>query len=171
MIEEMHHSAAVFSEDMRYRYLLTRLWNPNIHRACFVMLNPSTADGKTDDATIRSCIRLAKSFGFGGFHVVNLFAYCATDPVVLAKLGWMAIGADNDYHIRNATTDSETIICAWGAHPEAAVRADFVVNHLLGLRTLVCLGKTKSGAPKHPLYIKTGTKLEPFEFKLWEKMA
>jgi hypothetical protein len=27
---------------------------------------------------------------------------------------------------------------------------------------IFCLGKTKSGAPKHPLYIKSGTPLETF---------
>jgi len=44
-------------------------------RARYVRLNPSTADADSDDATIRSCIRLAKGLGYGSFEVVNLFAF------------------------------------------------------------------------------------------------
>ena len=44
------------------------------------MLNPSTADGETDDATIRVCRGRALRMGYGGIIVVNLFAYRATSP-------------------------------------------------------------------------------------------
>ncbi len=36
-------SWAVYSDCEHYRYLLTRVWNPEGRRALFVMLNPSTA--------------------------------------------------------------------------------------------------------------------------------
>ena len=37
-------STAVYSDCERYRYMLTRTWNPSGRKALFVMLNPSTAD-------------------------------------------------------------------------------------------------------------------------------
>lgn len=47
----------------------------------FIMLTPSTADADTDDPTIRRCIGFAKSSGFGGLYVGNLFAYRSTQPI------------------------------------------------------------------------------------------
>lgn len=50
------------------------------------MLNPSTADAEIDDPTITRCIGFAKSWGFGGLMVGNLWAYRATDPKELKKI-------------------------------------------------------------------------------------
>jgi hypothetical protein len=46
-----------------YRYELWRRWAEGPH-VLFVMLNPSTADAVTDDATIRKCIGYAKRWGY-----------------------------------------------------------------------------------------------------------
>jgi hypothetical protein len=66
---------AVISNCRQCRYLLRRTRDAVKPRARYVMLNPSTADADIDDATIRSCIRLAKGLGYGSFEVVNLFAF------------------------------------------------------------------------------------------------
>src|SRR5215510_5582686 len=76
---------AVLSDCGRYRYMLRRTWDHSKPRVLFVMLNPSTADAEIDDATIRSCIRLAKGAGYGSFEVVNLYALRATDPAELQR--------------------------------------------------------------------------------------
>ena len=47
---------AKFSEDRRYRYLLTRWVGFGSDAVMSVMLNPSTADESHDDPTIRRCI-------------------------------------------------------------------------------------------------------------------
>ena len=74
------HGTAVLSTDQARRYLLTRRWDDGPLMA-WVMLNPSTADARTDDATITRCVRRARSMGtFGGIAVVNLFSLRATDP-------------------------------------------------------------------------------------------
>lgn len=145
-----------------YRYLLRRTWNYTLPRVLIVMLNPSTADAKIDDATIRSCVRLCSWRHDGSFEVVNLFALRATDPAELAKAN-DPVGPDNDYAIEAAIGRCDIAICAWGAHPMAENRAGHVRSLLRGRRPAVfCWGKTKHGAPKHPLYIKTGTTLETF---------
>ena len=64
----------------KYRYLLRRKWDENLPQVTFVMLNPSTADDKKPDDTIKKCIKLARSWDYGSLEVVNLFAYIATEP-------------------------------------------------------------------------------------------
>ena len=66
-------SSAIFSDCGRYRYLLSRRWEDG-DDCVFVGLNPSTADGSTNDATVRKCIHFARSWGFAGISLVNLYA-------------------------------------------------------------------------------------------------
>jgi hypothetical protein len=153
---------AVISDCGQYRYLLRRTWDHGKPRALFVMLNPSTADAEIDDATIRSCVRLSKGLGYGSFEVVNLYALRATDPAELARAA-DPIGPRNDGCIEAAIMRCDLAICAWGAHRMAGNRASSVHSLLRQRRPAVfCLGTTKAGAPKHPLYIKSGTPLEVF---------
>jgi hypothetical protein len=51
---------AVISEDGVYRYVLYREWDVQLPTILFIMLNPSTADGDSDDPTIRRVINFAK---------------------------------------------------------------------------------------------------------------
>merc|ERR1711969_489282 len=76
-------SVAVYSDCERYRYSLTRVWNPAGDKALFVMLNPSTATEVQNDPTVERCERRARTLGFGAFRVTNIFAYRATDPKVM----------------------------------------------------------------------------------------
>jgi len=153
---------AVLSDCGKYRYLLRRTWDHGKPRVLFVMLNPSTADAEIDDATIRSCIRLSKGHGYGSFEVVNLFALRATDPTELSRAS-DPVGPGNDERISAAIGRCDLAICAWGAHPMAGNRADTVRSLLRASRPAVfCFGTTKAGAPKHPLYIKSGTPLVTF---------
>jgi hypothetical protein len=145
-----------------YRYLLRRTWDHKLPRALYIMLNPSIADADIDDPTIRSCIRLAKGLAYGGFEVVNLFAYRATDPSVLQTVA-DPIGPENDTVIEGAIGRCDVAICAWGAYPGAVARGRSVTSLLRRQRPAVfCFGKTKGFAPRHPLYVKSGTPLETF---------
>ena len=56
---------AIFSPDRRYRYLLRRRVGESNRRALFIMLNPSAADERDDDPTIRRCIGFARDWGYG----------------------------------------------------------------------------------------------------------
>jgi hypothetical protein len=57
----------------------------------------------------------------------------------------------------------DVVICAWGAYPPARQHASSILNTVRAHRPATyCFGKTKAGAPKHPLYIKSGTPLEVF---------
>lgn len=153
---------AVISDCGKYRYLLRRTWDHTKPRALLIMLNPSTADGRVDDATIRSCVRLLGGLAYGSMEVVNIFAYRATDPAELAKQR-DPIGPQNLATIEHAIGRCDVAICAWGAYPPARQYAVEPMNAVRSRRPAVyCFGKTKSGAPKHPLYIKSGTALEVY---------
>lgn len=153
---------AVISDCGRYRYLLRRTWDHNKPRALLVMLNPSTADAKLDDATIRSCVRLLSGHGIGSMEVVNVFGYRATNP---AELSTQAdpFGPDNERIVSAAIHRCDIVICAWGAYPPARQHATPILNAVRAHRPATyCFGRTKGGSPKHPLYIKSGTPLEIF---------
>lgn len=155
--------SATISECGRYRYLLTRQWTVSRPTLLYVMLNPSTADAEADDATIRSCIRLARDMDYGGIEVVNLMAWRATDPRDLPDKPSLALGAGNLRAVDAAVERCRDVVCAWGANPKA--------KHFQGgLRSILelhgkpawCFGLTADGSPRHPLYVKTGTTLREY---------
>jgi hypothetical protein len=126
----------------------------------FIGLNPSTADETQDDPTIRRCIGYAKAWGFGGIYMLNLFAYRTTDPAKLA-LVHDPIGPKNDEFLQMYLTPAGLNIACWGNGGKLMNRGRVVVE-LLGKDNLACLGTTKSGEPKHPLYQKKD--LQPIYF-------
>jgi hypothetical protein len=142
---------ATFSRCGKYRYTLRRAWDDGPFVA-FVGLNPSTADAKADDPTIRRCIRYAKDWGFGGLVMINLFAYRATNPDDLPTDG-TATGPGNDQVLAAVCEQASLVIECWGAHKLARRRAqEHGVTYALGSDSCV-LGRTKDGYPRHPLYL------------------
>lgn len=137
----------------RYRYMLERRWS-DAAPVTFIMLNPSTADADIDDPTIRRCMGFARAWNAGGIVVANLFALRSTDPAALAK-DEAPIGPQNDEAICRAVLAASRTIAAWGAHAFAERRAATVKRMIAQslTRPLDCLGKTKSGHPRHPLYV------------------
>lgn len=145
---------AVISECGKYRYRLYREWGRAEKKPLlWIMLNPSTADANVDDPTIRRCIGFSKVWGYGALWVGNLYAFRSTDPACLRYMGATeAHGPDNDRHLLAMSSESARIVCAWGAPGGTRVPLT-----LLSPGGLWCLGKTKHGAPRHPLYVKGDT--------------
>lgn len=153
---------AIISPCGKYRYYLQRPLEGKGRRVVFVMLNPSTADAERDDPTIRRCLGFARREGASMLQVVNLFAYRATDPLELLKQSDPA-GPENGGHLFAACTyPGALVIAAWGAGgtPEHSIRFQELAR-AWGV-SLWCLGRTKDGSPKHPLYVKGTTQLERF---------
>lgn len=146
------YSDATFSSCRKYRYDLIRTWDPNKKTVSFVCLNPSTADERENDPTVRRCITYAKDWGFGTFHMLNLFAFRATERKDM-KAYPEPIGSENDKYILNIANESSLIICAWGADGNHLSRDKEVVR-ILHKFDLKCLAVTKDGHPGHPLYLK-----------------
>lgn len=144
-------SGACFDSTGAYRYALWRSWDDALPRVAFLLLNPSTADAERDDPTIRRCIAYARQWGFGSLHVVNLFAYRATNPRDLLAAP-DPVGPDNDAHLLEATRAATLTVAGWGLHGRHNGRAA-AVRSLLSARPLHTLALTASGEPRHPLYL------------------
>lgn len=153
---------ARLSEDRRYRYTLTRRWGLGDSGVCWIMLNPSVADAEVDDPTIRRCMVFTQRLGYDALVVVNLFAYRATDPRKLVEIGAeTAVGPENREWIRTACRQAKCIIVAWGALREPLKSASRIMAQSIREDgyALKCLGKTKDGQPRHPLYLKADAPL------------
>lgn len=151
----LNESAAEISPCGKYRYTLWRQWDADRRYALFICLNPSTADARIDDPTVRRCKRFAADWGYGALCIANLFAYRATDPAEMISAA-RPIGPHNDKLIADLAECAGIVVCAWGAHGGFMER-DAQVKKLLEGTELYCLGKTKLGQPRHPLYIKAST--------------
>jgi len=144
---------ATFSRDRRYRYRLWRRWDRGRPVVAFVMLNPSTADARRDDPTIRRCVGFAQRWGYGGIEVVNLYAYRATDPRALRTVR-DPVGPGNRRHMRRALRRAALVVLAWGANAHG--------DRLTGVGQAHCLGLTRAGQPRHPLYLRRDVRPEPY---------
>lgn len=140
-----------------YRWYLKRYWE-NRKALVFIGLNPSTADSSRDDPTIRRCVSFAQRDGYGGIIMLNLFAYRATDPKILRTVDDPVGEENNDKTIRSLCRN-HSVVLAWGNESSAFIRRRAI--HVMCLlqtvgsrRSLLCLGKTKNGSPRHPLYVR-----------------
>jgi hypothetical protein len=140
--------SAYVSSCGRYRYSLMRRWSPGPD-LLWVMLNPSTADGTEDDATIRRCINFSRSWGYGSMTIGNLYAIRSTDPAILYNISAEeARGPENEAILQALALDAGAVVCAWGA-----MGGIVVPDVLRGCPGGVWhLGLTKHGCPRHPLY-------------------
>ena len=146
-------STAIYSDCERYRYALTRIWDEGGTRVHFVMLNPSTATEVQNDPTVERCERRARALGHGGFRVTNIFAWRDTDPRNM-KAAQSPIGPANDATILAAADWADVTICAWGTHGAYLGRGAQIEQILRQSgASLMHLGLSKAGHPKHPLYI------------------
>ncbi len=154
-------SEALYSPCERYRYGLSRIWDPSGGLVLFVMLNPSTATETRNDPTIERCERRARAMGLGGLRIANLFGLRATRPQDL-KVAADPVGAQNAEILREWGQGAALIIAGWGVHGAHLGRGRAVAREMPDLWHL---GLTKDGHPRHPLYVPyvNGPKVWPQE--------
>lgn len=149
---------ARFSSCQRYRYVLTRAWDPSLPTILIIGLNPSTADAATNDATVRRCATFARDWGHGSLVLANLFAFRATDPSLLSRQP-DPVGPANDSWIRRMVAQAIRVVIAWGVHGSLRDRDREVLEWI---PEPFCLGTTKGGHPRHPLYLPRTAQPEPY---------
>jgi hypothetical protein len=159
-------SGAVFSDCERYRYRLWREWDASKPKACFVMLNPSTATHEVLDPTVSRCKKRAQMLGYGGFNVVNIFALRSTDPKMLYKEEDPGGDIHNSVEIYLTAKASGIVICGWGSHGKLKNRGPHIARQLQERfpEKTHYLKLNSDGSPAHPLYL-------PYELKpvLWSQ--
>lgn len=161
---------ALLSDCGLYRYALWRHWDARKLCATFVLCNPSTADAQADDPTIRRLRGFAVRWGCGSLHVLNVCAFRATQPAALLTAADPR-GPRNDAAIHRAFALASSsvlgpVVFAWGdALPrrlEAHAAHVIAIARREGVEPM-CLGRTDSGRPRHPLYVPYTRELEPFQ--------
>lgn len=145
---------AEFSIDKKERYSLKREWDKSKNKILYIMLNPSFADDKDDDPTIRRLINFTKKFNSGGFLVGNIFTTITPNPKELDKSKGMS--DKNFEELIKLINKVDQIVYAWGSSiEEPQLLKKLVLNPK-------CFGKNLNGTPKHPLYVPSQTKLINF---------
>lgn len=143
-------NSAKLSSCRKYRFALWRTWDDKIPYAQFIGLNPSTADETEDDPTLIRCINFAKSWGYGGVVMSNIFAYRATAPKDMKKAK-DPVGKNNNKWILKLAKNAGVVVAAWGNDGDYLDRSAEVRELVAELH---CLKMNKSGEPAHPLYLK-----------------
>ena len=142
---------AEFSIDKKERYSLNREWDESKNKILYIMLNPSLADDKNDDPTIRRLINFTKKFNSGGFLVGNIFTTITPNPKELDKSKGMS--DKNFEELIKLINKVDQIVYAWGSSiEEPQLLKKLVLNPK-------CFGKNLNGTPKHPLYLPKNSKL------------
>lgn len=135
-------------------------------------LNPSTATDEKSDRTFTRICKLVEHNNHDGFVLLNLCPQRSTNP--------KDVEFDEKQAIKNAEIIKKylnkypkaNIWCAWGGNiRQKKFKAYFeTIAELLKDRICICTSKTKSGHPRHPLYVAGNTKFECFCIKDYVQM-
>ncbi len=151
---------AILSKNRKYRYVLSRIWDESKPTVMIIGLNPSTADETENDPTIIKCIDFAKSWGYGGVYMLNLFGFRATKPKDMFNTD-EPIGQDNDKYIEEYSKICDKVICAWGNDGSYKNRSKDILSKI---ENTYYLKLNQTGEPAHPLYLKGD--LIPIKFEI-----
>ncbi|HRK26126.1 MAG TPA: DUF1643 domain-containing protein [Chitinophagales bacterium] len=140
------NAGAEFSECGKYRYKLWRIWDDGLPLAMCIGLNPSTANAVKTDPTITTLTKMLKLLGYGGFYMMNLFAWISSKPIDLL-ICKNPIG-ENDVKLKEVAEICNDVIVCWGNFEQAEERVKQVLPNYPNAK---CFGKTQRGRPFHPL--------------------
>ncbi|CAB4191656.1 Protein of unknown function DUF1643 [uncultured Caudovirales phage] len=161
-------SGAVFDDTEKYRFSLWRRWIdecPVSRMVAFIALNPSTANAQKLDNTTKKCVRMAKSWGYDGFIMLNIFAWRDTKPKMM-KLAAEPIGSGNDIVLATVAKSCGLLVCAWGTNGTHMDRHTSVRKFLAeNLVQASCLEITKHGYPRHPLFCRDSSQPIPYSLQ------
>lgn len=158
--------AAVMSEGEKHRYLLTRQLKKDGDTLVVGLLNPSTADHKSDDPTAMKIIGFAERMDFARLIMFNAFAYRATNPNKLYTVN-DPVGRLNDAAtlaaLKFATNKRPSLVVGWGVNGQFMERDKRVVELIKSYdRRPYALGINRNRTPKHPLYVPYDTELKRY---------
>ncbi len=151
----------LYSPDMAYRYAFGRWWGPPDPSTSdvWVLLNPATGDTELRRRpTLDRCLARSRADGLTGVIILNLFAHRDTSPKAL-KAAADPVGPANDDALRILTQAGARTVAAWGSGGglhDRSTEVAALLDHPL------CLGTTRLGQPRHPLYVPGGTSLVPW---------
>ena len=168
----------MFSECRSYRWILKRELLVGEKTLVFIGLNPSKANSVNNDRTLKRIINFCSKWNYKNIYVINLFALISKSSAQLHK-SKDPVGLNNDLiTLKVLEFWSKNINCdlwlGWGDKGQLYKR-DFAVLKLIknlsnlksrennNSKRLFCLGLSKKGNPRHPLYMPNESFLKPFD--------
>tara|TARA_Y100001968_G_scaffold328673_1_gene376322 strand:+ start:898 stop:1374 length:477 start_codon:yes stop_codon:yes gene_type:complete len=144
----------------------------------FIGLNPSIANSVNNDNTLTRIINFCSIWDYRNIYIINLFGLISKSPAQLTK-SIDPVGSNNDKIILKALQFwSNNFNCdlwlGWGDKGNLNRRdckvlkiiknlSNFNLNGNNPSKRVLCLGRTKKGNPRHPLYMANRCFLRPFE--------
>ncbi|MGH9438412.1 MAG: DUF1643 domain-containing protein [Terriglobia bacterium] len=149
----------MYSGDRCQRYAYSDIWNPRGTLVLWIMLNPGTGETESRRRNTRErCKSWSRDWGHGGLLIGNLFSQ-RTKASKNLKGAANATDPLNRKAIVMLCGLSSEIVVAWGSGVRYAPSA---VNQLPELKDAKCLGMTKHGQPRHPLYVPSSVRPMPW---------
>ena len=138
-------SAVIKSDCGKHRFVLSRIWDECLPIGAFLCANPSQADEIRNDTTVFKCGNLAANWGWGGFHILNLYPNYSTNPSGVIRNSQ----ADdlNEQYVQKILAKVSVVVLACGNSHEARL-ADLIRN--VPPANLYCLRRNKGGGYLHP---------------------
>ena len=162
---ETINKGADFSNDGNYRYRLWRIWDESKPKVMVIGLNPSNANAEKDDPTISILKRMLSILGYGGFYMMNCFAYITSNPKLL-KDDPMS-DEYNDCILTITATHCSDIIFAYGSFK--IIKEKGRHKELIEMfPNAKCFGKSKDGSPIHPLAMQVRNGRNPNKPELFD---
>ena len=125
--------------------------------------NPSTADEKENDPTVRKDLGFAKRNGCGGLLKLNVGAFYATDPKDWYKAA-DPFGLENsieDFARYREMLKAKVFVSAWGkCIGRFAYRGELIAR---AFPQLMCFGRTADGTPRHTSRLPYSTPMELYK--------
>ncbi|HKS16366.1 MAG TPA: DUF1643 domain-containing protein [Planctomycetota bacterium] len=127
--------------------------------------NPSIAGKEFDDPSCTRMISFTAGFGFGSLVLVNLVPFISTDPRGIPTRE-ESVPDENGQWVMGAIEESSIVVAGWGVlRPPWDDWAQEMLAFMREFRPrleVFCLGLTKNGFPRHPLYVHSKTELERY---------
>ena len=171
-------SFCLFSKCRSYRWILKRELLIGKKTIAFIGLNPSKANSSHDDRTVTRIINFCSKWNYKNIYIINLFGLISKSPIQLSKSN-DPIGKNNDLIILKSLEfwreDSNCDLwLGWGDQGELKGRDRKVLKLIKNFSNLkskennyskrvLCLGLSKKGNPRHPLYMPNQSFLRKFD--------
>ena len=171
-------SFCLFSECKSYRWILKRELFSGKKTVIFIGLNPSKANSSNNDRTLKRIINFCSIWNYKNIYIINLFGLISKSPIQLSKSN-DPIGKNNDFIILKSLEfwreDSNCDLwVGWGDKGQLKGRDRQVLkliknfsnlksNEINYSKSVLCIGLSKKGNPRHPLYMPNQSFLRKFD--------
>ena len=155
-----------------YRYALGKLQN-NYSKILFCIgINPSKATPEKLDPTAKRIQKIAMEHGYDSWIVLNICAQRATSPNAMYETQDFTLHKENLEIITELLNKYSLCSDVLFAYGDLINKRPYLKKNLCEIISIIkttnfggncyCLGKTKSGNARHPLYQKIDTTFIPF---------